>query len=275
MAYDMTKKVSGEVEFILIGAGLPRTGTASTFTALEQLLPGRCHHMLRAFSDPEEPEFWSRAALGDLTDTDWLEFIKARQLSAAVDYPMSLYWRDLARLYPQAKVVLTVRDPVRWFQSVTNTIRQVVRTTKESWLGAPVRLLLSLRKHSRMAATFTCSAPTYLGPRYPAGMFGAVDCGQETAVRFFNEWVDQVKAEIPAERLLVFQVKEGWGPLCQFLGVPEPEGDFPNVNDTQEQLGRIRMMRTFCYICWSLGMAAVGVAGYYLKNNVDVQKMFC
>ena len=146
MAYDMTKKVSGEVEFILIGAGLPRTGTASTFTALEQLLPGRCHHMLRAFSDPEEPEFWSRAALGELTDADWLEFIKARQLSAAVDYPMSLYWRDLARLYPKAKVVLTVRDPVRWFQSVTNTIRQVVRTTKESWLGAPVRLLLSLRE---------------------------------------------------------------------------------------------------------------------------------
>ena len=81
----------------------------------------------------------------------------------------------------------------------------------------------------------TTLAPTYLGPRYPGGLFGTVDLGVDTAVRspgeiflnfdkyflivrFFNEWVEQVKAEIPAERLLVFEVKQGWGPLCQFLG---------------------------------------------------------
>ena len=85
------------------------------------------------------------------------------------------------------------------------------------------------------AATMTTLAPTYLGPRYPGGLFGTVDLGVDTAVRssgeiflnfgkyfliarFFNEWVEQVKAEIPAERLLVFEVKQGWGPLCQFLG---------------------------------------------------------
>ena len=75
-----------------------------------------------------------------------------------------------------------------------------------------------LSSRSTAAALLTCWGPTYLGPRYPRGMFGAVDAGEETAVRFFNDWVELVKAEIPAERLLVFEVKQGWGPLCHFLG---------------------------------------------------------
>ena len=83
-------------------------------------------------------EFWLRASRGELSDGDWLEFIRASRLSASVDFPLSLYWRDLARLYPRAKVVLTVRDPVRWFHSVRNTIREVNRL-KDSWLGAPLR----------------------------------------------------------------------------------------------------------------------------------------
>ena len=126
-----------------------------------------------------------------------------------------------------------------------------------------------------MAASFTCFAPTYLGPAYPRGMFGAVDCGQETAVRFFTEWVEQVKREIPAERLLVFEVKDGWDPLCQFLGVPVPDAQFPNVNDTQEQLRRIRAMKRFCYFCWSLAFAGLGAAGYYLTHLVDVKHYLC
>ena len=125
------KEVEEEVEFILIGAGwlllqswaqlikailevpfydgwfagLPRTGTLSTWTALEQLLPGKCHHMLRAFSGPHDLQFWTRAAAGELSDSDWLEFIRTERLSAAVDFPMSLFWRDLVRLYPNAKVL--------------------------------------------------------------------------------------------------------------------------------------------------------------------------
>ena len=96
--------------------------------------------MAKVFRDPapSEQQFWQRAQQGQLTDQDWLEFIRASRLSASVDFPLSLYWRDLARLYPRAKVVLTVRDPVRWFHSVRNTIREVNRL-KDSWLGAPLR----------------------------------------------------------------------------------------------------------------------------------------
>ena len=138
-SYNLTKPVSGEVEYFVIGAGLPRTGTLSTFNALEHLLPGRCHHMARAQSGFPDQEFWTRASLGQLSDQDWRDFIRESQLSASVDYPMSLFWKDLARLYPKAKVVLTVRDPVRWYKSVGNTIRQFSVLINESWLGAPLR----------------------------------------------------------------------------------------------------------------------------------------
>ena len=83
------------------------------------------------------------------------------------------------------------------------------------------------------APEFTCWAPTHLGPRYPQGLFGVIDSGEETAVRFFNEWNAQVKDVIPADRLLVFEVKEGWEPLCRFLDVPVPDCPFPRVNDTE------------------------------------------
>ena len=272
---DLSKTVSGPVPYVLIGAGLPRTGTLSTFTALERLLPGKCHHMARAAQDPGDHDFWLRASRGQLRDEDWVEFIRTSQVSASVDYPMSLYWRDLARLYPEAKVILTVRDPVRWFNSVSNTIRTVINLMQESWLGLPFRLMTSLRRKNPMVAAFTCFAPTYLGPSYPRGMFGAVDCGQETAVRFFTEWREQVEREIPADRLLVFEVKEGWGPLCQFLGVPVPEEPFPNVNDTPSMLRRIRIMKRFCFFLWSLGIAGVGVGGYFLTKHLDIPKLLC
>ena len=139
--FDQGKTVSGEVEYVLVGAGLPRTGTLSTMTALELLLPGRCHHMTRTFSSLADHEFWHQASQGQLKDQDWREFIRASKLSASVDFPMSLYWRDLARLYPQAKVILTVRDPVRWYHSVRNTIRQFEITLRDSLLGAPLRYL--------------------------------------------------------------------------------------------------------------------------------------
>ena len=87
-------------------------------------------------------------------------------------------------------------------------------------------------------------------------------------MRFFNEWNAQVKAEISADRLLVFEVKEGWGPLCQFLGVPEPEEPFPNVNDTKEQLDRMKEAKVLSIILWSVAAAGLGTAAYYLKDSI-------
>ena len=123
-----------------------------------------------------------------------------------------------------------------------------------------------------IAANFTCEAPTYLGARYPRGVFGAVDKGQETAVRFFREWNEQVRTEIPAERLLEFEVTQGWGPLCEFLGVPVPEEAFPRTNDTAQQLERLAALKRFCFGIWStisLGMAGI-LYVCFTKSNLKL-----
>jgi len=267
------KEQDKDVEFILIGAGLPRTGTHSTFTALEQILPGKCHHMLRAFTGTRDANFWPKVGRGEGLDEDWKEFIQAEGLSAAVDFPMSLYWKDLLRMYPNAKVLLTVRDPVKWYQSVKNTIRNICRFLMESTAGAPLRMIGRLQGKPVGAALYTCNAATYLGAKYPKGLFGAVDAGEETAVRFFNDWKEQVIQEVPADRLLVFEVKQGWEPLCKFLGLPQPEGPFPNTNDTKEQQGRLTTMKTICFFLWSLTAASVGAAAYFLKDSVPIPQI--
>ena len=198
---------------------------------------------------------------------------RTESLSASVDYPMSLYWKDLARIFPNAKVLLNVRDPVRWYKSVDNTIAQVVKFLQTSWLALPMRCFMKLSGASNSAAFFTCFAPTYLGPNYPRGMFGAVDAGQETAVKFFNDWVESVKKEIPEERLLVFEVKNGWEPLCQFLQVPVPDEPFPNANDTAEQQAKFRAMKKFCIFSYTILAAGLGTAIYFLKDSVKIPKI--
>ena len=103
-------------------------------------------------------------------------------------------------------------------------------------------------------------------PRYPRGMFGAVDAGEETTVQFFTEWVEQVKAEIPADRLLVFEVKQGWGPLCEFLSVPVPEEPFPNVNDTKNMQHRIWSMKKQSLLLWTGAVIGFVTALYCMQN---------
>ena len=64
-------------------------------------------------------------------------------------------------------------------------------------------------------------------------LFGAVSSGQEAAVQFYQEHVAEVKRIVPKDKLLVFEVKQGWQPLCDFLNVPVPENPFPRINDTE------------------------------------------
>ena len=235
-------------------------------TALEQLLPGPCHHMMKTFTGKKDALFWPRVERGEVNEDGWREFISGEGLSGGVDFPMSLYWKELLVMYPNAKVLLAVRDPVKWYHSVKNTIREIHRFRVESIVAAPVKILGKVTGRMTGPALYTCEAPTYLGTKYPRGLFGAVDAGEETAIRFYKDWVDQVMKEVPAEQLLVFKVSEGWEPLCRFLGVPEPALPFPHTNDTQAQLARLRNMKTVSYFLWSIGTAVVGVALYKLKG---------
>ena len=186
----------------VIGAGLGRTGTASLKVALEQLLGGRCYHMSEAFGNPANPPLWLDASRGR---ADWDRIFEG--YVAAVDYPACGFWRQLVDHYPEAKVILSLRDPEKWFES-----------TRETIFGDRIRALTAMTPDEDFF-----QACVY---RDFVGHFG----DRAFIADYFNRHVEAVKAQIPADRLLVYEVGEGWEPLCRFLGVPEPDEDFPHVN---------------------------------------------
>ena len=190
----------------VIGAGLPRTATWSQKLALEQLGFGPCYHMSEALEHSEHWPLWERAARGEAVD--WEQIFAG--WGSTTDAPACKFFRELADAYPEAKVVLSVRDPEKWFASTQNTI------LSESVMG-------------------------FHEARGSRPMVEAVDWGSDPRLRDraymldrFQRHIDEVKAAIPAERLLIYRVSEGWAPLCEFLGVAVPDGPFPQVNSTDE-----------------------------------------
>ena len=92
-------------------------------------------------------------------------------------------------------------------------------------------------------------------------MFEAIGCGKEESITFYNAWVKHVKNIVPPNRLLVFEVKEGWEPLCKFLDLSVPEGPFPRVNDTQTMLRNFKKLRIVSYVTmWGIPILLATVA---------------
>ncbi|ANY20110.1 hypothetical protein A6F68_01597 [Tsuneonella dongtanensis] len=194
----------------VIGAGLGRNATFSLKFALEHLGFGPCHHMSEVFADARrQVPLWIDVAAGK---PDWDEVF--RGFRSTTDYPACTYWRELADYYPDAKVVLTHRDPDSWFESVSETI------FSEALQGG-------LR-----------GTPT--GDMMHGNIFRHFDGGSLTDRAFMTDWYRQrnqaVIDGLPADRLLVFHPKDGWEPLCAFLGVPVPAEQFPRVNSRDEIL---------------------------------------
>ena len=102
----------------IIGAGLARTGTMSLKLALEQLGYGPCFHMIEMLKDPHQLK------LLDVSHPQgspkWSLFFEGYR--STTDYPACLYYKELLDLNPNAKVILTVRDPDSWYESVKNTV---------------------------------------------------------------------------------------------------------------------------------------------------------
>jgi len=163
------------------------------------------------------------------------------EFRGGVDYPVSLFYKELMEAYPEAKVLLNVRDPVKWYQSVKDSILRLQLSLRE-WPCSWFTVLIGRSGPMDLVNDLCHFAPD--SSSSGLGMFKAVMAGEETAVQFYNDHVNEVKSHVPADRLLVWEVKEGWGPLANFLDVPVPEGPFPRVNDTAEMNGlRIKIQR--------------------------------
>jgi hypothetical protein len=206
----------------VIGAGFARTGTASLTQALEDLGFDPCYHMFEVITRPDRVRQWLAVANGK---PDW-DAIFAGYESAA-DWPVAAYWRELAEHYPDAKIILTVRDPQRWYDSAASTIFRF-RLGAERY---PSKLISKVMTATNPDfADFTRMTDAIVWNGVLDGRFA----DRSYALAVFEGHLAEVQKHIPADRLLVYDVADGWEPLCAFLGVPVPEDTpFPHVNDTE------------------------------------------
>lgn len=195
----------------VIGAGFGRTGTASLKVALEHLGLGPCHHMFEVIARHELLPRWERVVAGE--HVDWDEVLDGYR--ATVDWPGCAYWQELTDAYPHAKVILTVRDPDRWYDSVYNTIYQLNTATEAEDPDAAQR-------QRRMRAM--------IEKLIWDGTFGGRFEDRAHALGVFAEHNAAVRHRVPSDRLLVYQVDQGWPPLCDHLGVDVPAEPFPHIN---------------------------------------------
>jgi len=231
----------------VIGAGFGRTGTLSTYTALKQLgFP--CYHMVEVMENKANKghlDFWRDVANTPAgTPHDWEKVFA--NYTAAVDNPACCVWRELMVAYPDAKVLLTLhpRGAKAWYESTIDTIY----FTENRWQFKLLRYFAPfIRKMGDMVRKLV----------WQRNHRGTMD-DPERAIAHYQQHIEEVKAAVPPEKLLIFQADEGWAPLCAFLGVPVPAGPFPNVNDRAQIKKVIAGMAVGAYIIIGLGVAAVG-----------------
>ncbi|MDG2003916.1 MAG: sulfotransferase [Novosphingobium sp.] len=194
----------------VIGAGYGRTGTLTLKTALEMLGFGPCHHMLEVMGDPAQVAFWNRAADGE--SVDWEEVYA--NYRSTVDWPGCHFYGELADRYPDARVILSSRDPKAWHASMSETI---LKGMEEMGLKDEVP-----KDH-----------PMYFGAVMIAQHAFGFDYSLESATAALERHNSAVRSTIPENRLLEFEVSDGWEPLCAFLGLPVPDAPFPRTNERE------------------------------------------
>ena len=191
----------------VVGAGVGRTGTHSLKVALEQLCGGTCHHMIECFGRTDQIAGFTAAADGE--PVDWTALMA--DFTAMVDFPGSLFWREIAAVNPDAPILLSTRDAEGWYTSASNTIFLSLDSAPpemQPWMQAVKRML-----HDRFSDDF----------ENKGAMIAAYEAHNAA-----------VRAEVPADRLIDWTAGDGWGPICAALNVPVPDEPFPLTNTTKE-----------------------------------------
>ncbi len=192
----------------VIGAGLGRTGTYSLKIALETLLNGRCYHMAEIFERPADISVWHRAAVGERVD--WPSLFEG--YVAGVDWPVCSFAVELARVFPDALILLSIRDFESWWRSASTTIFPSSRQAEGEW-------------RQMVEAVF--------GNRFT----GRLD-DKEACREAFERHYAHVRNNIPASRILEWRTGEGWEPVCEALDLPVPDEEFPHLNTAEQFLAR-------------------------------------
>jgi hypothetical protein len=211
---------------ILLGAGLPRTGTLTQKLALEELGVGPCYHWVNVIADLDLVGLWDRALDGE---AEWDVIFDGHR--ATVDWPGGYFYRELLDVYPDAKVLLSVREGEAWERSFRDTI----------WTMCHGDALMPLLSRARAQVDPRWKRYLELVDRMFWGPRGTFAAGHTSAqlIEQMTAHNEEVKRVVPADRLLVWEVGEGWAPLCEFLDVPVPDGPLPHANDRDTFLERV------------------------------------
>lgn len=188
----------------VIAVGLARTGTRSLQVALEKIGYAPCYHMLDLLVDPGVIRIMITIGRGGVID--WAGLFGRYQ--AAVDYPFPTHYRQYLQAYPDTRVILTLREPESWYQSAKETVFPIQR------------VLIGLLPWGRMVGRTTIWHRVFRG-RFADRQF---------ALGAYHRHIEAVRKAVPGDRLLEFNVREGWKPLCDFLDAPVPDEPFPHVN---------------------------------------------
>jgi hypothetical protein len=199
----------------LINAGLGRTGTTSLKAALERLGYGPSYHMFDIIGSEERLAQWE-GIVCDGQPPDWKTVFDG--YASAADGPSAVYYAQMLEAFPEAKVILTIRDGEGWYQSTHDTLYQFALKSRE----APPPAGSTQARLYRVVNTMVWE-----------GLFHGRFADREYAIEVFRDHNQEVVNGIDPDDLLVYDVTQGWEPLCAFLGLDVPAEDFPRVNDTE------------------------------------------
>ncbi|MGD2171839.1 MAG: sulfotransferase [Gammaproteobacteria bacterium] len=196
----------------VIGSGFGRTGTMSMKQALEHLGLGRCHHMIEVMENPAQLPFWKAIAAGE--PVDWAEVFA--EYNSQVDWPGAHVWAETAAAFPDARVIHTERPEDAWWNSFNGTIGKFFASYSKLDLPPHIDDIFDTMVSWFMKDTFEDFTD------------------RDSAISAYRRNNQRVRETIPADRLLVFHVADGWGPLCEFLELPVPDMPFPHSHPRQE-----------------------------------------
>jgi len=244
----------------VIGAGYGRTGTFSLKIALEELgYP--CYHgremIKNVYTDPQK---WVQLYRGNITSAEMNKYLISSGFKATADFPASIFWEGFFKANPNAKVILTIRDPNKWYESLRQTIYKFTKESSIIFMFHPM-------------ARFVWPADNEI---LWDGYFENRFQDKEFAINKFNQHINEVKRKVPANQLLVYDVKEGWEPLCKFLNKPVPKKPFPKVNDREAILKEVEVItkamkrKVFGFV--ATVSLIFGVGAYYYSHKVVKKK---
>jgi len=230
-----SKKPLGKI--LVIGAGFGRTGTLSLKEALETL-GYSCYHMKELFHK-RHSKLWMVEGEPDFTKI-------FSEYNATCDWPACSFYKEQFKRYPDAKVILTLRDPEKWYKSCLETIYELTHVLK---------FPLSFNSALKLSDKFVWM-----------GTFKGRFKDKDYAISVYQKHVEEVQQTIPKEKLLLFDVASGWKPLCEFLSEPIPDVPFPHVNDTATMRKLIQTMRALQFGFWTLIVFIVSFIAYYISS---------